>query len=283
MAHSIYRFGVFGHPVHHSLSPVMHAASFRALGLPAEYHAYDVPPEELPRRLQACQDQGFTGLNMTIPHKRTIMALLDHVDPVARVAGAVNTVRFDPEGRSGFNTDVAGFLADLKARTGLTPAGLRVLVLGCGGAGRAVALGCIRSGAKEILLANRTVGKADQLAGDLLAVSNAVSSVRVLSEGVKEWTSEAPFCDLVVQATSAGLRPEDPSALPGAAFRSGQVLYDLVTTPHPPTVCVAQASGATAVNGIGMLVHQGAAAFKIWTGLDADLAAMQAAVGYDGS
>ena len=265
-----YRFGLFGHPVSHSLSPRMHAASFRALGIQAEYAAIDVLPQDLAQSLDTCRKDGFDGLNLTLPHKTAALALMTRVDPIARLAGAINAVRFDPDGCTGFNTDITGFLAALQEDCGITPEGKRVLVFGCGGAGRAVALACAQSGAAAITLANRSEAKAQQLAQDL-----AGSHISTTTDGC----AASREADLIVQCTSAGLHADDTSPLPPEAFRQGQVLYDVVyTMPVTPTMRVAQAAGAKTANGLGMLIHQGAAAFKIWTGLDANIRAMRDAI-----
>ena len=270
-----YRFGIFGHPINHSLSPRMHTASFRALGLLAEYTAFDVLPEVLAERLDACRSDGFDGLNLTLPHKTAALALMTRVDPLARLAGAINVVRFDADGCTGFNTDLTGFLAALQEDCGITPEDKRVLVLGCGGAGRAVALACAQSGAAVITLANRSEDKALRLAEDLSRVPDCRSRICTTAD----WCAASREADLVVQCTSAGLHADDASPLPPEAFRPGQVLYDVVyTAPATPTMRVAQAAGAQTANGLGMLLHQGAHAFKLWTGLDADIHAMRQAV-----
>jgi shikimate dehydrogenase len=275
-----YRFGLFGHPVKHSLSPVMHTASFQALGLRAEYVCFDVPPEELAARLEACRQEGFNGLNVTIPHKEAVVPLMGRLDPTARLYGAVNTVRIDAKGYAGFNTDATGFLTDLKESRGVTPEGLRVLIVGCGGAGRALATACAREGASEIGVADLLPVKAEVLAEDIAEkLPDAVSRVDVLSGEPEVWARYGRECDLIVHCTSAGLHAGDASPIPAEAFREGQLLYDLVyTTRVTPTMRSALAAGADVLNGAGMLVHQGAAAFNIWTGLTADAKAMRAAL-----
>lgn len=274
------RFGIFGFPITHSLSPVMHTASFRSLGLDAEYIAFEVTPEALARTLKACQAEGFCGLNMTIPHKTAVIPLIDRVDPVAALAGAVNTVRFDADGKtSGFNTDIGGFLTDLKESCGCAPEGKRILLVGCGGAGRAIALGCVRAGAATVFLANRTEARAHEVAALLKPVATR-TAVEVLPSDPAYWCSTARTCDVIINGTSAGLHAEDVSPLPAAAFCPNQVVYDLVYSPtrSTPFLRCAWAQGARGVDGLGMLIHQGAEAFRIWTGRDADIAAMRAAV-----
>ena len=272
---TLMKFGLFGHPVSHSLSPRMHAASFRSLGIQAEYEAYDVLPEQLAERLDACRREGFNGLNLTLPHKSAGLALMTRVDPIAQLAGAINVVRFDADGYTGFNTDIIGFLASLQEDCGITPEGKRVLVFGCGGAGRAAALGCAQSGAAAIALSDCDEARAAQLAQDLARVPNCRSRISTVADGC----AASREADLVVHCTPAGLHAGDVSPLPPEAFRPGQVLYDVVyTAPVTPTMRVAQAAGAVTANGLGMLIHQGAAAFKIWTGLDADIQAMRNAL-----
>ncbi len=275
-----FRFGLLGHPVKHSLSPVMHEASFRSLGIEAEYLSFDVPPEALAERLSQFRTEGFQGLNLTIPHKEAAVSLMDRLDASARLFRAVNTVRLEGRCLVGFNTDADGFLADLKLSRNLSPEGLRVLVVGCGGAGRALAIACARDGAAEIGLANRTVSKADTLAeeiDDLFPDSDV--RVDVLSGDPEAWSRYCRESDLVVQCTSSGLSPSDPPMLSASAFRPGQLLYDIIYTSRvTPTMRSAREGGADALNGAGMLVHQGAASFEIWTGCRADTAAMRAAL-----
>jgi shikimate dehydrogenase len=274
------KFGLFGHPVKHSLSPAMHAASFRALGLDAEYLCFDVPPDALAARLAACRDEGFSGLNLTVPHKSAAVALMDRLDASARLYGAVNTVRIDDGGLTGFNTDADGFLADLAVNFRLSPEGRRVLVLGCGGAGRALAIACAHRGAANVWLANRTVAKAERVAAEIADLLPGLrTDVRVLGEGRPAWVAHCREADLVIQCTTAGLDADDAPVLPPDAFRRGQFLYDIVYTRRvTPTMRSALAAGADAANGAGMLVYQGAAAFREWTGLGADTAAMRAAL-----
>ncbi len=275
-----YRFALFGHPVKHSLSPVMHAASFQSIGLDAEYLTFDVPPDELKMRLAAVRNEGFDGVNLTIPHKEASVPFMDRLDASARVFGAVNTVKVEKDGLVGCNTDAEGFLRDLKESRDLSPDGLRVLVLGCGGAGRALAIACVREGAAEVGLANRTEGRVAALAEDIADhLPDATAQIDVLSGDPEAWARYSRESDLVLQCTSAGLHFGDAPLLPCAAFRTGQLVYDLVYTQRvTPTMRAALDAGADAMNGAGMLVHQGAAAFAVWTGMKADTAAMRAAL-----
>ncbi len=276
----MYRFGIFGHPIKHSLSPLMHAASFKSLGLDATYETFDVQHNQLAQQLDFCKQNGFTGLNITIPHKTAIIPYLTRIDSLAQHVGAVNTIHFEGDGvMTGYNTDITGFLHDLKESCGVTPADKRVLILGCGGAGRAVAFACTT--AKEIFLADQMTEKADVLARDIQNEKQRLSltaSVHVLSAHQQSWIDAAQSCDLIIHCTPAGLKAEDVSVLPALAFSPSQTVYDIVTHPNPPTLAMALSAGAKGVNGIGMLISQGAASFKIWTGIDADRSAMRRAI-----
>ena len=275
-----YRFGLFGHPVKHSLSPTMHEASFRSLGIEAEYVCFDVPPEELSARFEACRADGFDGLNVTIPHKEAAVPLMNCLDVSALLFGAVNTVLINDKGLTGFNTDAKGFLTDLKESRNVTPEGRRTLVVGCGGAGRALAIACAREGAIKIGLADRIASKASVLADNIAErLPDAVTQIDVLSDDPEVWARYCRECDLVVHCTQSGLHAGDASPLPADAFHAGQTLYDLVYTSRvTPTMRAALDAGADALNGAGMLVQQGAAAFTVWTGLKADAVAMRAAL-----
>jgi len=276
----MYRFGIFGHPIHHSLSPRMHGASFKSLAIEATYEAFDVDFSQLSHQLEFCRDTGFHGLNITIPHKTAIIPMLTRVDALAAHVGAVNTIHFEGDGvMTGYNTDIIGFQEDLRESCGITPAGKRILVLGCGGAGRAITFAC--AGAAEIYLADPMTERAEILAKDMQTEKqrhSRTAAIHILPHHQQSWSEIAPSCDLIVHCTPAGLKPEDVSVLPLHAFHPGQTVYDIVTQPMPPTLATALAAGAKGCNGIGMLVRQGAASFKIWTGREADIAAMRAAI-----
>ncbi|MBR4172626.1 MAG: shikimate dehydrogenase [Kiritimatiellae bacterium] len=269
------RFGLFGHPVRHSLSPVIHQASFRALGLDATYECFDVPPESLGDALEMCRVEGFKGINLTVPHKVAAVPFMNRLDRYAELFGAVNTVRFEPDGSmSGFNTDGIGFCRDLEIVGGVTPATRRVLILGCGGAGRALAISCAMHGAEEVILLNRTEEKAEAVAREISAACPECRT-RVVPFSAEEWIDAAQQADIIVQCTTTGLNPEDVSVLPAEAFHKGQVFYDIVyVLPVTPTMAAAASAGCKVINGAGMLVRQGAESFRIWTGREPDENAM---------
>lgn len=261
--------GVLGWPLEHTLSPVIHAAAFRQVGMDWVYLAWPVEPADLGDAIAGLRALGGLGANVTMPHKETVMAHLDELSGDARVVGAVNTIQRIGRRLVGHNTDVDGFRHFLDGDAGLDAAGTRALILGAGGAARAVVRALDGLGASEIAVAARDVDKGSKL------VSLATrASGRALSW--EEATSTAGSFDMVVNATPVGTGSGDP--LPGVEWSSGQVVVDLVYDP-PSTSLVerARAGGAHAWGGIGMLVHQAAASFQIWTGQDPPLETMSAA------
>lgn len=271
-------FAVLGHPVAHSLSPAMHNASLRALGMNAVYLAFDVAEEHVAAAIEGMLRMGFGGTNVTIPLKHAAYRAVRHLAPCARRLGVVNTVAYTDGETTGYNTDGVGLLADLHEQFGIHPRGLRAFVLGCGGAGRAVALTLAAEGTSFVALANRTLDRALAVADDLRADSAKVPT-SVLPADPKAWADAAREADLIVQCTSSGMRADDEPLLPATAFRRGQCVYDLVyTQPQTPTLRLAAAAGTRTANGLGMLLHQGAASFRIWTGREANVDAMRQAL-----
>lgn len=259
--------GVIGDPVRHSLSPVLHNAAYRALGLDWVYAAFEVPPGRVAGALAGMRSLGIEGLSVTMPHKATVARFVDELTPAARRLGAVNTVIRHGERLLGDNTDGGGFLDSLRLDLGVDPAGRRCLVLGAGGAARAVVLALADAGAAEVAVWNRTRSRA---AG---AASLAGAAGRVVEEAT------VTGVDLVVNATPAGMdgvQADLPVELEGLG--SGQVVVDLVYHPQvTPLVAAARDRGATASGGLGMLLHQAGRQVRAWTGMDPPLAAMSAA------
>ena len=278
------RFAVIGHPVAHSLSPAMHAANFASLGLDAEYSKFDVEPGGVAAFVRARRDEGYVGLNVTVPHKKAVLALLDTPDESVRRYGSCNTLKFEADGTiSGSNTDVAGFLSCLSAH-GVALSGARVLVVGCGGAGSALAKACVLERAATVSVSARTFATARELAvslAELAAIeTTGTSAAAVPAADVGALYAAACAADVIVNATPVGLQPGDGSVVPAGAFRKGQFVLDIIPTRElPPTAAAALAAGASAAGGLEFLVEQGARSFEIWTGLKADRSAMLAAVG----
>jgi len=271
------RLAVLGYPVGHSRSPAMQGAALAELGLAGEwgYEAIEVAPDAFEQRVRAMPGEGFVGANVTVPHKGAALALADELSEEAREIGAANTLVFESADQGGDadgvairaeNTDAEGLLRALPA----SPAGVRALVLGAGGAARAVVWALLREGA-AVDVWNRTGDRSRRLCADL--------------GGTPVDSPEQPAYGLIVNTTAVGLHGEDPFAeLPLAAggFGAGQTVVDMVYGEGPTALLrAATAAGATTVDGIEILVQQGALSLEIWTGRPAPRDAMRAAVRRD--
>lgn len=259
--------GVIGDPVRHSLSPAIHNAAFRETGLDWVFVAFPVVAGETRVALDGVRALGIDGLSVTMPHKEAVAGAVDRLTPTARALGAVNTVVRQGTELVGHNTDGEGFLDALAADEGFVPAGRRCAVLGAGGAARAVVHALAEAGAADIAIVNRTPAHAARAAA-LAGASGRVGSY-----------DDVPAADLVVNATPIGMPSlGGGSPLEAHHLRSGQLVVDLVYVPPvTPLMDVARQAGAHPVSGLGMLVHQAAHAFQLWTGHAAPLAAMSAA------
>ena len=261
--------GVIGSPIRHSLSPVLHNAAFRALDMDWAFLAFDVPEGEAETAVAGARALGIEGLSVTMPHKAAVIPALDRLTPAAERLGAVNTISRRGPQLVGDSTDGAGFIDALRLDEGFDPAGKTCLVLGAGGAARAVVLALADAGAADVVVVNRTAERAEAAA--------ALAGER----GRTGKPEEAAGADLIVNATPVGMvgsPAAEQSALDAAWLGAGQVVVDLVY--HPPVtplLAQARASGAVAVNGLGMLIHQAAHAFRLWTGQEPPLEAMSAA------
>jgi shikimate dehydrogenase len=203
---------------------------------------------------------------------------MDELDASARQLGAVNTVAFVNGRMVGHNTDGVGVLRALREAFGAGPEGARVAVFGCGGAGRAVAIACAGAGAAELRLLNRSLKRAERVAEEIATAAPRVI-VRVASAGSRDGVDAMRSADLIIQCTSVGLHADDPAPIPADVFHAGQRVYDLIyTQPFTPTLRAAQQGGARVANGLGMLLHQGAASCSIWTGQQPDIEVMRQAL-----
>jgi shikimate dehydrogenase len=259
-------FAVLGHPIGHTLSPVMHNAAMAALKMDAIYLAFDVHPEYLMDALAAMNHMGFVGANLTVPLKEVAGNNLQKLDESAQRLGVVNTVKFAPDGITGYNTDSEGFLKAMEEAFDGSIAGKSVFVLGTGGAGRAVALACAGAGVTSIYLSDADSDRCRKLAVEI-ETKFFIETVNVVSSA-KGQAHAARDADLIVQATPVGMKPDEPSLLGPEAFRKGQLAFDLIYMyPETAFMKAAKKGGARASNGLGMLLHQGAKAFEIWTGV----------------
>lgn len=266
--------GVMGHPIAHSKSPQMHNAALTHQQLPYTYLAFDVCPERLPQAVAGMHALGARGWNVTIPHKVSIMPLLDEIAEEARVIGAVNTVVCEDGVLLGLNTDGAGYLQSLQEETGLDVRKQRILIIGAGGAARGVAYALANAGAEHIVIANRTRENAEQLR-DTLSPLTEVKAVHL--EDMRRWLSDRT---LIVNTTSVGMAPEtDVSPMPEEWLPEGVVVSDLIYNPAKTKLLrEAEKRGCVIHNGLGMFVHQGALAYEKWTGTKPPLDVMRQAV-----
>ena len=270
--------GVFGDPVEHTLSPPMQNRAFAAMGLPYVYVPWHVSAEHLADAVAAIRALRLKGVNVTIPHKVAVLDLLDEVTSQARLIGAVNTIE-NRDGRLiGHNTDASGFLRSLVEETGVNPQGRRFLLLGAGGAARAIAVQLLLSGARSLVLANRSLARAQQLCHFLNGlVSQTHVEAVALDTTSKGFLRALGDADILVNTTSAGMYPyhNEPPLLPGALLRSELLVCDIVYTPRRTALLrEAERVVCRVLPGLGMLAHQGALAIEIWTGKQAPVQLM---------
>lgn len=254
--------GVWGHPVGHSRSPVMHNAALAALGLDWAYVPFDVSPADVGAAVAGVRALGLVGVNVTVPLKEIVLAFLDTISDESRRIGSVNTIHNRDGVLHGESTDGPGFLRALADLAGPLPPGRRALLLGAGGSARAVAFALAGQG-WHLSIANRTQERAQELAGRL-------SMFYPCAATVVEWGGEAGEFDLIVNTTSLGMHPQEETmpALPPGALAPGRLVLDLVYAP-PETRLLREArrAGCRASNGLGMLVYQGALSLALWAGL----------------
>ena len=263
---------VFGSPIAHSASPAMHNAAFAALGLDWRYLAFEVDPKNLRAAIEGAKAMHFAGINLTVPHKLLAVEMVDALDDSAKKWGAVNTVKFTPEGSVGFNTDADAITQSLREDLKLELRGAKVLLLGVGGAGRTAALKLASENVAELFLVNRTQSKAEEIATE---IKKQFPSVKI-SVGYPK-----AQIDLLLNATSLGLKVNDASPLDEKQFslKQTRAVYDIIYRPaETKLLAAAKAAGCRTANGLGMLLHQGAKAFEIWTGKTAPLAVMRQAL-----
>lgn len=287
--------GLFGHPVAHSKSPQMHNAAFAHLGLDFAYAAFDVAPERIGEAVASIRALNLRGVNVTIPHKVAVIPHLDKLSEAAQLIGAVNTIVNDNGTLIGHNTDGIGYITALKEETGFDVRGQKVLLLGAGGASRAVAVQMALEGAEQLTFAVRDVLKATEL-GELIAANTRAYST-VIDSGVLQQDAQAaetfvvssdredrPLTiadfDLIVNTTPIGMHPHtDALPLHPGFLLQNHLVSDLIYNPrHTRLLQEAQARGCRISGGLGMFIHQGAHAFHLWTGIAAPTDVMRRTV-----
>ena len=283
---------VYGFPIRHSASPAMHNAAFAKLGLNWRYLAFEVHPDNLRAAIAGAKAMQFSGLNLTVPHKLLAMQIVDELDESSKTWGAVNTVRFEARDAAGqwqplhhfsesisgeirtqgFNTDSDGIARSLREDLGLKLAGLKVLLVGTGGAGQVAALRLAMEGVAELFVTDYVIAKAEAVAEEIRKRYPRVKVTVGFPKGEM---------DLLLNATPIGLKPGDPSPVDEKQFplRQARAVYDMIYKPaETKLLALAKVAGCKTSNGLGMLLHQGAAAFEIWTGKPAPIDVMRRAL-----
>lgn len=267
--------GLFGYPVEHSLSPVMHNTAFSKLELDYLYLPFEVAPDNLKAAVEGVRGLNLRGVNLTIPHKEAVIPYLDQVSQEAELIGAVNTIKNEAGKLTGYNTDGRGFVRSLKEE-GFMPQNKNALIIGAGGAARAVAFQLGLEGVDRLYIANRTFKKAEDLVFDIKEglVMETVQPLPLKQEKLKEIISGV---DLLVDTTPIGMYPESEvePVIDPELIQSNMVVSDLVYNPVETSLLkAAKDRGAKIVSGLGMLVYQGAISFELWTGKKAPVELM---------
>ena len=260
--------GIFGWPVRHTLSPAMQNAAFEELDFDAVYIPFEIAPARLKEAVSALRNLEIIGVNVTIPHKEKVIPFLDKVDPLAKRIGSVNTIKNNNGKLSGYNTDGLGFLKDVRSK-GFNPKGKTAILVGAGGAGKAVAETLSWAGAKKIFVTDKFEAQAKKLAGKVKKASFVP---------FKKWKNEAKYSDILINATPVGMKKDDPTMIEPVFLKKGLFVYDLVYNRKTRLIQDAKKKGLKAFNGLGMLLNQGTAAFEIWTGRKAPVKIMEKAL-----
>jgi shikimate dehydrogenase len=264
---------VIGHPIGHSLSPQMHNAALAEMARADKsfsgwrYYALDVEPADLKAAIDRLGVLGFRGINLTVPHKILAVGLVSDLDAIAREAGAVNTLLHEGVGWEGTNTDGYGLATAAREELEIGLSGTPIVILGAGGAARAAAAECLRSGCSQLWIVNRTRSKTDSLVAQIAPLAKKIP-IRALDAGQRAQGLRAGA--LVINATSVGLLADEPAPADLSSFPGLSAVYDMIYNP-PDTRLLAQARalGIRCANGLGMLVHQGARSLEFWTGVPA--------------
>jgi shikimate dehydrogenase len=259
------RLAVIGWPIAHSASPRMHQAALDAYGIDCRYIRLEVQAGRVADAFARMRALDFIGSNVTVPHKFDAMAACDVIDPLAASLGAVNTVRFDASGLTGYNTDGPGFVAAVEHDFSVRLADLKVLIVGAGGgAGQAIATQCVLSGVRQVVLVNRSVDKIVALQTKLQAINSDVN-IEIVGLDDPRLVELSHQCDLIVNTSSVGLNPTDPCVLPNSCLMKHHLVYDTIYTPSvTPLTALAKSIGCRTSNGFSMLLRQGVLSFQHW-------------------
>ena len=279
------RLGVFGDPVEHSLSPQMQNAALRHCKIDMQYARFHILPGELREAIELVRKSEFVGVNLTIPHKIGALELIDAADDNVKRIGAVNVIKVEDGKLRGFNTDGRGFARAVREEFSVDLRDLRVMLLGAGGAARAIALQCAKENCERLVIANRTFENAQKLADQLRdffagpKVLGPVARLQAIPFEEPAIRFQIGHVDLIVNATPVGLNRGDPSPIPSRLLAPHVMVYDTIySAERTPLVSAAIEAGARAANGLSMLLHQGALAFEIWFQREAPIEVMRKAL-----
>ena len=267
--------GLIGYPLGHTISPAFQQAAFDHHSLPVKYHAWPTHPDLLEKKVHSLRGGEYLGANVTVPHKERVAGLVDRLDAAAAAIGAVNTVVRENGSLAGYNTDAYGFATSLRVTGGFDPRGKRAVILGAGGAARAAVFALAEEGVRSLVIANRTLERAESLAASVGGTVCEVAAVPLGGAGLERAAADA---DLIVNSTSVGMQGGDAgsvSPLRAQLIPASALVYDMVYNPaQTPLLEEAAEAGAACLGGLPMLVYQGAGAFERWTGLDAPVQVM---------
>lgn len=261
--------GIIGYPIGHTLSPLMHNTAIKELGLDYIYLSFEVKKENIALAIGGLKGLGIGGINVTIPHKESVIPYLDILDDSAKLISAVNTIKLEDGRLKGFNTDGLGFLKSLKIDAQEEAKGKNIIILGAGGAARAIAIQMALEEAKSITIANRTAERGMELAGYINSRGKGqrakdINAISLDDSKLVEYFREA---DIIINTTSVGMKDNDTPLFPYNYISDRHLVCDIVYKPiETKLLKEASVRGARILNGLGMLIYQGSLSFKIWTG-----------------
>lgn len=271
--------GILGYPVEHSFSPVMHNNAFARLGLDYCYVPFAVQPAQLKAAVSAIRALNLVGVNVTIPHKETVMPFLDEISVEAEMIGAVNTIVNDKGKLIGYNTDGQGFVQSMRAETGIEALDKKIIILGAGGAARSVAVQLALNGAREILIFNRNQERAANISAIIKNKTNCSSTAFAIK--TETLTEVFENTDILINTTPVGMYPHinEKPPVPCELINKNMLVCDLIYNPiETDFIKAAKQRGAMVMSGLGMLLYQGALAFNLWTGQEPPIEDMRQAL-----
>ncbi|MBI4649878.1 shikimate dehydrogenase [Candidatus Desantisbacteria bacterium] len=276
MPATIQLLGIFGFPISHTLSPYMHNAVCKKLNLPYFYAPFEISSEKLDKAIDSVRTLKISGINITIPHKEKVIQYLDEISSEAKLIGAVNTIKNDNGKLIGYNTDGKGFIAALKEDTGILPGKRSFLIFGAGGACRSIAIQLALDGAKKIIIANRTLDKAENIADNIRKNIPACDVQAILLNKIADIISDEY---ILINTTPLGMKESDSPIFDYSLLSKIKIVVDIIyNPPQTPLLKEAQKFDARTANGLNMLVFQGALAFEIWTGIKPPILVMREAL-----